>query len=445
MGKRPEVTAAGGAQRRPGREPRRHHLPLSHSRTPSRRSTKAGARTPATPWKCAGWEARKRRAQRRPGREPRRHEKKRDLWDAVRSSLNEGRGANPGDTHTPRRRRRRTRALDEGRGANPGDTGEVVATAAGRPVRSTKAGARTPATLIEQADRGAVADERSTKAGARTPATRQRPGRGPERRGRSTKAGARTPATPAIRRRFGDQSAHAQRRPGREPRRHCRSRTWACGSAGSLNEGRGANPGDTRPLPLHAQPADRRSTKAGARTPATPPRMWPARASPRSAQRRPGREPRRHSASSWYASLFLYAQRRPGREPRRHPVAAVQLRGDRGRSTKAGARTPATRQPRSAATCWTDRAQRRPGHEPRRHLLVGQGVVAPGDRSTKAGARTPATLRRRPAARTPSDALNEGRGANPGDTRPGQRQRAGRQRRSTKAGARTPATPRRRR
>ena len=63
-------------------------------------------------------------------------------------------------------------------------------------------------------------------------------------------------------------------------------------------------------------------------------------------------------------------------------------------------------------------------------------------RSTKAGARTPATLQDWQAVgRRHGDALNEGRGANPGDTG---NQGCGAMRvdgRSTKAGARTPATP----
>ena len=61
------------------------------------RSTKAGARTPATP--------------RRSSRSAR-----------TERTLNEGRGANPGDTVEFQRFSGARHALNEGRGANPGDT-----------------------------------------------------------------------------------------------------------------------------------------------------------------------------------------------------------------------------------------------------------------------------------------------------------------------------------
>ena len=97
-------------------------------------------------------------------------------------------------------------------------------------------------------------DDRSTKAGASTPAT-------PRQDivtdhvtetawTRSTKAGASTPATP-LKCRFLDN-------PARMP-------------TSTLNQGRGLNPGDTsryRALKWLANPV-RRSTKAGASTPAT--------------------------------------------------------------------------------------------------------------------------------------------------------------------------------
>ena len=80
-------------------------------------------------------------AQRRPGREPRRHSHCPPRASAGCTALNEGRGVNPGDTPTrPRTRCRRTGTLNEGRGVNPGDT----LPRAGVPVRddrSTKAGA----------------------------------------------------------------------------------------------------------------------------------------------------------------------------------------------------------------------------------------------------------------------------------------------------------------
>ena len=161
------------------------------------RSTKAGARTPAT--------------------------RVTPLWRAVPTPLNEGRGTHPGDTrllqfpaHCARQR------------------------------RSTKAGARTPATLAQSYVRFAV-PFRSTKAGARTPATRPMGGR---------------------------------------------ARRWGS----TLNEGRGTHPGDTcippgSPLPF----------------------------GPSIAQRRPGHAPRRHSGitAPMWRQIFT-AQRRPGHAPRRH-------------------------------------------------------------------------------------------------------------------------------
>ena len=91
---------------------------------------------------------------------------------------------------------------------------------------------------------------------------------------------------------------------------------WAAPGAGAagtpLNEGRGVNPGGTpdgflRPmLSQHAQ-------------------------------RRPGREPRRHRHAHANADVAVVAQRRPGREPRRHRRGGglEAVAGDR--STKAGA------------------------------------------------------------------------------------------------------------
>ena len=111
------------AQRRPGREPRRHVEVERIDARLGQRSTKAGARTPATRRTPA---ARASRA----------------------AALNEGRGANPGDTCGPAGRRRASKALNEGRGANPGDTFQAVAVHGAGRQRSTKAGARTPATPL---------------------------------------------------------------------------------------------------------------------------------------------------------------------------------------------------------------------------------------------------------------------------------------------------------
>ena len=66
----------------------------------TRRSTKAGASTPATPPGC--------RASRSPT-----------------ATLNEGRGLNPGDTINVERVYEFPPALNEGRGLNPGDTSSL--------------------------------------------------------------------------------------------------------------------------------------------------------------------------------------------------------------------------------------------------------------------------------------------------------------------------------
>ena len=335
------------------------------------RSTKAGARTPATHLLGVGAMTNINVAQRRPGREPRRHTRERRAPSTASAPLNEGRGANPGDTRgSTRRRSSRGAALNEGRGANPGDTLCGRDSWSSRPRTLNEGRGANPGDTRWTGENRPGSNRRSTKAGARTPATlgqgpsirrplrsaQRRPGREPrrhrepcpggrKRRARSTKAGARTPAT-------------------RGARRDC-PRT-----ARPLNEGRGANPGDTRRAP-RVSPVDT------------------------SAQRRPGREPRRHVAHALGEAQVIAAQRRPGREPRRHqrrraeelkrvdrstkagartpatPTSGGRWRSRPGRSTKAGARTPATLHWRFRDGPRTDPAQRRPGREPRRHWERG--------------------------------------------------------------------------
>ena len=159
---------------------------------------------------------------------------------------------------------------------------------------------------------------------------------------------------------------HAQRRPGREPRRHSRSSSAAAPDPGPLNEGRGANPGDTADTGDVQRTLSALNEGRGANPGDTAPGAE-YRPAPHRAQRRPGREPRRHRIDSGAVTRSRRcAQRRPGREPRRHRRNVRAAHPYRHRSTKAGARTPAT--PR----------------ELRVALLVHH-------RSTKAGARTPAT------------------------------------------------------
>ena len=92
-------SAVHSAQRRPGREPRRHLTPPSTSHSDD----------------CA---------QRRPGREPRRHPRSRGAAWSSTTALNEGRGVSPGDTPSRCSSARRAGAspLNEGRGVRPGDT-----------------------------------------------------------------------------------------------------------------------------------------------------------------------------------------------------------------------------------------------------------------------------------------------------------------------------------
>ena len=133
------------AQRRPGREPRRHRpatstlqLTQGAQRRPGREPRRHGCWRRVGDWDC--------HAQRRPGREPRRHPSASRTGWTIRWSLNEGRGANPGDTPATSARSCGPPTLNEGRGANPGDTGSGPGRVSDDASRSTKAGARTPAT-----------------------------------------------------------------------------------------------------------------------------------------------------------------------------------------------------------------------------------------------------------------------------------------------------------
>ena len=171
------------------------HEYASEERTVQPRSTKAGAETPATHDLPHAPDAAI-RAQRRPGPRPRRHP-----YGPL--------PADPGPS-----------SLNEGRGRDPGDTSRACRPAWRHSGRSTKAGAETPATL----DAGEIQFLGSTT---------------------------------------------AQRRPGPRPRRHSSPPTISP-PASPLNEGRGRDPGDTQVDRVEARKLGRRSTKAGAETPATP-------------------------------------------------------------------------------------------------------------------------------------------------------------------------------
>ena len=413
------------------------------------------------------------RAQRRPGREPRRHVPGRRPWRCRRfAPLNEGRGANPGDTRSASRIlwRRAPAALNEGRGANPGDTS--LPGACPRAItlpRSTKAGARTPATPTAARWLRSLGLPRSTKAGARTPATRRRNRAGPKAT-RDRIAAQRRPGREPRRhgwspRVMGRLRVSLNEGRGANPgdTTHGQGAT-VLAHRSALNEGRGANPGDTlarcrgsassaHPAALNegrgANPGDTDGHGRRGRRPLSTPLNEGRGANPGDTRR---------EVSPAELAAAAHAQRRPGREPRRHlrlPFDSSPSRAQR--STKAGARTPATRDVLSrkpSATCQaplnegrganpgdtvvsamrarvtgTHFAQRRPGREPRRHDVVTCAV-----------------------AERPRSPLNEGRGANPGDTcaiagcaSEGNRRHSPTRQidqsvRSTKAGARTPAT-----
>ena len=194
---------------------------LCHGPLDAHRSTKAGAGTPATPPADTAALDGLIIAQRRPEPELRRHAPRGRRGSARRSPLNEGRSRNSGDTHR------------EADGDQRGD------------LRSTKAGAGTPATPGPPPSDDGCMGRRSTKAGAGTPATRTSRGRSRDRssplnEGRSRNSGD-TIVCPAS----SYTSGGAQRRPEPELRRH-------------------------RHATLVQEEALLRSTKAGAGTPATP-------------------------------------------------------------------------------------------------------------------------------------------------------------------------------
>ena len=205
-------------------------------------------------------------------------------------ALNEGRGANPGDTWTSPRRRGITSTLNKG------------------PGRETRRHSfcRSASVTLDPLNEGRGREPRRHDSGlavfSRASNAQQRPGREPRRHvrplrahdrplRRSTKAGARTPATPET-------------------------------------------------LAGAPQSTSGRSTKAGARTPATRSSATASSSGGRLAQQRPGREPRRHQKQAETLADEIIAQRRPGREPRRHRQRGWLRSLRRRRSTKAGARTP---------------------------------------------------------------------------------------------------------
>ena len=334
-------------------------------------------------------------------------------------ALNEGRGLNPGDTGCRSAGRSSTHTLNEGRGLNPGDTHRALRLRDRHVVRSTKAGASTPATLgtfwvvagsamdaqrrpgpqprrhdRHRHDTVGGSLDRSTKAGASTPATQVRALVNPDAEDhRSTKAGASTPATRHKTLVIFD-GIDAQRRPGPQPRRH------ACGPGvvAAILQHRSTKAGASTP----ATPVEEvggglvvvaRSTKAGASTPATPGASRWRRSGSTSLNEGRGLNPGDTIAVGDVFCPMFVAQRRPGPQPRRHST-----------SLRSG---------RSTSTPLNEGRGLNPGDTDRIHPV---GELAQ-ERSTKAGASTPATPPESTTRRVLlAIALNEGRGLNPGDT-----------------------------
>ena len=237
------------AQRRPGREPRRHALLGFGGASNAGRSTKAGARTPATPCHPAT-----------------------PTSPAVARSTKAG-ARTPATPRGPRGAAGSTAALNEGRGANPGDTRPAVdrvlmlCFAQRRPGREPRRhsirvqGSRAYLRLAQRRPgREPRRHSPSTAPGSLVVTAQRRPGREPRRHAvrpldaahalmlRSTKAGARTPATPAAGRLrqhvFGEPLNEGR---GANPGDTGVARRHRPSARDALNEGRGANPGDTRP------------------------------------------------------------------------------------------------------------------------------------------------------------------------------------------------------
>ena len=139
---------------------------------------------------------------------------------------------------------------------------------------------------------------------------------------------------------------------------------------------------------------EKRSTKAGASTPATRRASSSARSRDRVAQRRPERQPRLHTPRGHGSPLHGHRSTKAGAStPATHDNLRLKvILEDIHRSTKAGASTPATHAARPPIAQRTQSAQRRPERQPRLHTSGSRIIDRPDQRSTKAGASTPATL-----------------------------------------------------
>ncbi len=206
-------------------------------------------------------------AQRRPGPRPRRHLERHAL-PVLRALRSTKAGAETPATHgKPGNSEMGAPTLNEGRGRDPGDTRGSCGHWSTGSSAQRRPGPR-PRRHPGRMEQRARVRPRSTKAGAETPATRPRVVGGRRGPHRSTKAGAETPAT---------QRKVLVLRPS-----HGRS-TKA-----------GAETPATHQLAGRVADDLARSTKAGAETPATPYGLGEVIEITVTAQRRPGPRPRRH-------------------------------------------------------------------------------------------------------------------------------------------------------
>ncbi len=200
--------------------------------------------------------------------------------------------------------------------------------------------------------------------------------------------------SPATRPGDGDPRARmpAQRRPGVEPRRHRGVGHVVVHRVRRSTKAGGRTPATHARRVLARDVQRLRSTKAGGRTPATRAISQPPSRRPCPLNEGRGSNPGDTMRMNRQVLQDIDAQRRPGVEPRRHMTAAMGVRRESARSTKAGGRTPATPDYDRQGTYPDDGAQRRPGVDPRRHAVLLDHRRDRLLRSTKAGGRTPATL-----------------------------------------------------
>ena len=235
-------------------------------------------------------------------------------------------------------------------------------------VRSTKAGASTPATPVSNQSPTSIKtplnEGRSVNPGY-TPRGLAVTGRSPG----STKAGASTPATrPLV--------------------------LWRPRRLSRLNEGRSVNPGYTLAV-LVCRLARRRwlnegrSVNPGYTSCGKDPRCDTTRW----AQRRPERQPRLHSTLVTCNNLLMRGSTKAGASTPATPVTiAGFIRQDSGRLNEGRSVNPGYTTGGECEFTGDSKAQRRPERQPRLHFDPDGDEVRRRAGSTKAGASTPATL-----------------------------------------------------